>query len=299
MIRRHPIATFFVLAYGISWVLWAPLWLPALGLGHLPLLPFHHALGAIGPIAAGLFMAAVEGGRAGVVDLLRRMVSWRGRLRWVGVALTAPFLIVGVGALLAWVVEGETRALAGLGVSREFPQFSFLGFLAYNVVSFGYGEETGWRGYALPRLQARHTAFVATLLLTVGWAMWHLPLFLYRPGYTSMGGGGIAGWLVSLLTGAILLTWLFNASRGSLLVVALFHATVDVAFTSEMASPIVVNTTGALITVWGVVVLVVTGPRWMSFAGKMVSTGGPSRRVHREIGPDLHDVRRPEGPRPG
>jgi membrane protease YdiL (CAAX protease family) len=297
VIRRHPIITFFLLAYGISWVVWAPLWLPAFGLRGLPVLPFHHALGAIGPVTAGLVMAAVEGGRAGATDLLRRMVLWRGRLRWVGVALAGPFLLVSVGALVAWAVGGETLSLAGLGVSREFPQFSFLAFLAYNMVSFGYGEETGWRGYALPRLQARHTAFGATLLLAVGWAMWHGPLFLYRPGYTSMGIGGIAGWFVSLLTGAILLTWLFNASRGSLLVVALFHATVDIAFTSDVASPISVNTTGALITVWGVVVLVVTGPRFMSFAGKMISTGGPSQRVRRETGLDQRD--RPEGPRPG
>ena len=115
-----------------------------------------------------------------------------------------------VGASL---VSGERVSLTGLGRSREFPQLSAVSFLAYNVVSFGYGEEVGWRGFALPRLQARHSAFVASLLLTLGWALWHAPLFLYRPGYTSMNAAGVAGWLFSLVTGAVLLTWLYNGAR--------------------------------------------------------------------------------------
>ena len=131
-------------------------------------------------------------------------------------------------------------------------------------MSFGYGEETGWRGFALPRLQARHSAWVVSLLLTLGWALWHLPLFFYRPGYTSMDAAGVAGWFFSLLTGAVLLTWLYNESEGSILVVALFHASVDVAFTSRIASPEVVNVAGALITAWGIVVLVAAGPRRLS-----------------------------------
>ena len=137
-------------------------------------------------------------------------------------------------------------------------------------MTFGFGEEVGWRGFALPRLQARHGAFVASLLLSLGWALWHLPLFFYRPGYTQMGAAGIAGWFFSLLTGAVLLTWLYNESRGSILVVALFHAAVDVAFTSGISSPSVVQATGGLVTLWGLIVLVAAGPRYLSRRGKMI-----------------------------
>lgn len=66
---------------------------------------------------------------------------------------------------------------------------------------------------------------------------------------------------MSLLTGAVLLTWLYNASRGSLLVVALFHAMIDVVFTSDVSSSFVVNATGALVTCWGLLVLLLAGPR--------------------------------------
>ena len=71
----------------------------------------------------------------------------------------------------------------------------------------------------------------------------------------------VIGWLFSLLTGTVLLTSLYNESRGSLLVVALFHAGVDVAFTSAASSPVVTNTAGALITLWGIAVVMAVGPR--------------------------------------
>lgn len=282
---RH-LLLFFALAYGISWMIWAPLWLPAFGIDTLPVLPFHHAWGAVGPIAAAFLVAGMEAGAAGPRDLLRRMVLWRGRLLWVLLALLAPLGVLAFAALAAWLFTGEEGSLAGVGVSREFPQFSALGFLVYNLFSFGYGEEVGWRGYALPRLQAKYSALVATLLLTLGWALWHVPLFLYRPGYTSMGATGIAGWFFSLLTGAVLLTWLFNESRGSILVVALFHAAIDVAFTSDISSPFVVNAAGVIVTLWGLTVLVVAGPRHLSRKGKVVALpddGGETVEVH--LGP--------------
>jgi uncharacterized protein len=267
---RRPLATFFALAYGISWLLWAPLWLPAFGVDGLPILPFHHALGALGPIAAAFLVSAAETGLAGLRDLLRRMGQWRGRLTWVAVALVAPFALLALAVMGASLLGKESVSLAGLGRSREFPQFSALGFLAYNIVSFGYGEEVGWRGFALPRLQTRHSAWVASILLTLGWALWHAPLFLYRPGYTSMNAAGIAGWFFSLATGAVLLTWLYNGSQGSILVVAIFHAAVDVVFTSDISSPFVVNAAGALITMWGIGVLVAAGPGYLSRRGKVV-----------------------------
>ena len=234
------------------------------------MLPFQHALGALGPITAALITSLMHDGVAGPRDLLRRTIAWRGHFTWIAVALLAPIALLALAVVLEAVLNHGNVPWTGIGTSREFPQFSALGFLAYNIVSFGLGEEVGWRGFALPRLQSRHTAVVATLLLTVGWALWHLPLFLYRPGYTSMGAAGIAGWLFSLLTGALLLTWIYNESKGSILVAALFHAAVDVAFTSSASSPFVVNAIGVVITFWGVAVIVVAGPRYLSRSGKVI-----------------------------
>jgi hypothetical protein len=132
MSRRHPLATFFMLAFAISWLLWTPLWLPAFGVIGLPVLSFHHALGALGPIAAAFLVSAAESGVAGPSDLLRRMGLWRGRLGWVAVALLAPYAILALAVGAAFLFGEGSVSLADIGRShsREFPQYSALGFLA-------------------------------------------------------------------------------------------------------------------------------------------------------------------------
>jgi len=267
--ERHPLATFFALAYGISWLIWSPLWLPALGFTGFPVLPLHHALGALGPITAALIVTGRTNGASGVRDLLRRMIAWRDRVGWLVVALGAPVALLGMALVVASSMGETVPPLSDAMRSREHPTWSVLLVVGYHLFSFGYGEEVGWRGFALPRLQARHGALSATGLLTLAWSAWHIPLFLYRPGYVEMGLAGVLGWMVSLFTGAVLLTWLYNESRGSLLVVALFHASIDLAFTGDVTSGTVTNLVGAAVTVWGIVVLVSCGPRWLARGGKM------------------------------
>ena len=89
-----------------------------------------------------------------------------------------------------------------------------------------------------------------------------------------MDAAGVAGWVFSLLTGSVLLTWLYNESGGSILVVALFHAGVDLAFTSNVSSQFAINAAGALITIWGIVVLLAAGPGYLARRGKMVRLYG-------------------------
>ncbi|MEP6780736.1 MAG: CPBP family intramembrane glutamic endopeptidase [Gemmatimonadaceae bacterium] len=268
----HSLSVFFVLAWAISWLIWSPLWLPRFGISVLPVLPFHHALGALGPITAAFIVSAIESGSAGPAKLFAAMGVRRDQAMWVVIALVGPLLILILAVVGASLFNARPFSLTGFGLPNEFPQFSALGFLFYNILTFGFGEETGWRGFALPRLQARHSALVSSLLLTAGWAIWHVPLFLYRPGYVSMGIAGIGGWLFSLVTGSVLLTWMFNQSRGSILVVALFHAAIDVAFTSSLTSPFIVSASGALITLWGIAVVLIAGPLYLSRDGKIVQS---------------------------
>lgn len=248
------LTAFFLLAYLVSWSIWLPLYLPAFGVANLPSLPFHHGWGGFGPMVAAFIATYIFEKKAGIATLAKAMVKWR-PLLYVAIALFSPLLLTLLAGLLRFAVDGHAFELSGLGVSSEFPAFSALEFFGYNLLFFGWGEETGWRGFALPRLQRRYPALAATLILTVFWALWHLPLFFYRPGYVTMDAAGITGWFFSLLTGSVLLSWLFNSSKGSVLACAIFHATVDLAFTSDFSDQNIVQYTGMLITIWGVAVI--------------------------------------------
>jgi uncharacterized protein len=258
MIRQ--LSFFFALSYAISWLIWLPLYGPALGIAGLPVLPFHHALGAFGPLLAAFTANAVFRGKR-VRGLLGSMFEARSVLMLL-IALLAPFLLL----LITLLISGDIQqvSLDDIGGSVEFPQWSMGLFFLYNVFTFGYGEETGWRGYALPLLQRQFNALNASLILTVFWAGWHWPLFLYRPGYTTMDIAGATGWLLSLLTGSVLLTWLYNSSKGSILVCAIFHATIDIAFTSKGINPVAMSYLGVLVTIWGILIVLLKKPKNLS-----------------------------------
>jgi len=255
--------TFFGLAYLISWIIWLPLYGHVFGLADLPKLPFHHALGGLGPLMASFLTTWIYHKKEGVKQLLKKCFQVK-PLSYFVIALLSPFLLAFIAAGINYFVDRNPINFTGAFSSREFPNFNLLTFFLYNLVFFGFGEEVGWRGFALPRFQAKFNALVSSLILTLFWALWHWPLFFYRPGYTSMDPAGIFGWFFSLLTGSILLSWLFNASRASILICAVFHSTVDIAFTADFANKNVVNYMGFLITIWGILTILIFKPRNLS-----------------------------------
>ncbi|MFN0034228.1 MAG: CPBP family intramembrane glutamic endopeptidase [Saprospiraceae bacterium] len=267
MINRQ-LVIFFALAYLISWVIWLPLYLPAFGIQWLPVLPYHHGLGGFGPMLAAFAATAVFQKKKGVVALMKSIFDWK-PMGYVIVALASPLLLNLLAGIIGFFFGGNALDFFGLGVSREFPDLGLLTFFLYNLLFFGFGEEVGWRGFALPRLQSKHGALTASLLMSIFWAIWHWPLFLYRPGYMGMDVVGVLGWLFSLATGSVLLTWLFNSSRGSILACAIFHATVDIAFTSDFSGAHIVQYTGMLITFWGIATILWFKPRDLSNSARV------------------------------
>jgi len=151
---------------------------------------------------------------------------------------------------------GEWPELGEFGRSKEF---AFLGLLPYwtaNIVFYGFGEEVGWRGFALPRLQTGRSALFSALILSLFWAGWHIPLFSLAMGLKGMGLAGVPGWFFFIVTGSVLLAW-------SILIVSVFHGTLDIAINSP-SGPELANVMGALVTIWGLAALVWGGPRNLS-----------------------------------
>lgn len=251
---------YFGLAYLISWSLWFPLYGHAFGFVNLPTLPFHHGIGGLGPLIASFLSTWIFEGKKGISLLVKKSLQLKPML-YLAIALLSPFILAFVAAAGNFLLNKSPMNLSGLLSSKEFPQFNFVGFFIYNLIFFGYGEELGWRGFALPRFQEKMNALWSSIILTVFWAIWHWPLFFYRTGYTSMDIAGVSGWIFSLLTGSILLTWLYNSSKANLLICAIFHSTIDIAFTADFADKTIITIMGFLITVWGILTILVFKPK--------------------------------------
>ncbi len=250
---------YFGLAYLISWVIWLPLILPKFGIEALPVLPeYHHYLGAFGPLLAAIIVKYISSGRNAVIALLKKVLLWKVNWVWYVVVLIVPVVLV-IGAGYADELNNETPfTMKGFSTNEEFPQFGPIEYFLFNIFTFGIGEETGWRGYALPTLQKRFSALTATLILAVGWACWHIPAFIYRPLYSQMDMAGIMGFFMSMVMGAVVLTWLYNSTKGSLLFVAIFHAMIELMFMSENISEKMTFYIGASIMIAAILIILIT-----------------------------------------
>lgn len=247
---------FVAVAYGVSWATWAPLVLAARRGSAAS--PYFHLVGGLGP-AVGAVVAAALGGRGSSSVLVSRLDPRRSRPIWLAVAVLGPIAVHALASVVLGLAGHPWPKWETLGVSREYPDLGRVPYWAANIVFYGFGEEVGWRGYLLPRLQARHNALVSALIVAVVWAIWHVPLFWFAAGMRAMGPAEVAGWFFSLVTGSILLTWLFNSSRGCVTAVALFHGILDIVMTSPgpVALP---NVMGAVLTLAGIAIVFVARP---------------------------------------
>jgi membrane protease YdiL (CAAX protease family) len=214
-IRAFPLAAFFVLAYALSWLILVP---AAFGLlpGSAGILAW---VAPFGPAVAAFVVTALTGGRPAVVRLLWRLVQWRVGIRWyLLVLLGIPLLeLMGAFAVLGAVPLDD--------LARNWPVI-FTGYpiyVLYIAIFTGMGEEPGWRGFALPRLQDRHGPLLATAVLAVVWASWHLPNLLFG-GWTGL---SFALWLAGTVAAAFIYTWVYNRTGGSILLAALLHGAIN------------------------------------------------------------------------
>ncbi len=254
VIRRHDMASFYILACALSWGWWLPIAASGATVRQGDPWPTHFP-GLLGPLLATFVVTAAADGRAGLRDLARRMVRWRGGWRTTLLAFS-PLVVLPIAVAVASVVDGVgpqwTDFLLISGLSPFAPTFIVL-LLVVN----GFGEETGWRGFAQHRLQARHGQVRAALLVTAGWAVWHLPLFLILESYREFSPLVLPGFVLGLVAGAIVLAFVYNAGGASVAAAACWHATYNIGAGTAAAE----GSTAAIITtavmVYAVVLLAV------------------------------------------
>jgi hypothetical protein len=256
LIRERPVLAFCSLTLAVSWGLWWPVAFGALN-G-----PVVEKTAGFAPTIVGVALTVALAGGGGLRRLGRRLVDWRAGIGWYLLALAfSPVLLLVSVALF--------RALGGT-VPLSVPDVPVLviGYV-YVLATSVAGEETGWRGFALPRLQRSYSALTASLLLGVVWFLWHLPLFYTDSDFHRFIPMEL--FALQIVGFAVLYTWLFNNTDGSLLFPHLFHTANNFSF---FVVPVLPTTdddpTGplwigiGLLWIIVVVVVVVTGPRDLS-----------------------------------
>jgi len=156
----------------------------------------------------------------GVKELFGTILRPKGHVLWYVAAISLVPAVQMAGA-------GMTR-LAGGDVTFNLRDTSFFGasafigltFLQGFLVAGGINEETGWRGFVLPRLQARYPVLGAVVIVWFFWALWHIP---YDIGNGTPLESIVLNRILFNFIWAVLFAWVYNRTRGSLLAPAIFH----------------------------------------------------------------------------
>jgi membrane protease YdiL (CAAX protease family) len=216
LIQRYPVTSYFVLAYLISWGGSFAVGGPKFLRGELLEFEDVMRMGPLmlaGPFIAGIAMTYLVDGKTGLRDLFSRMLKWRVGLRWYAALLIFPGLILAV----LWTLT----ALVSPDFAPSFIAFGILGGLLA-----GFIEETGWMGFAYPRMEAEFGTLRATIYLALLHGLWHA-----MAGYLGEADTYgvywlprfIAMWLVAMMAMRFLLVWIYS-NTGSLLLAQLTHA---------------------------------------------------------------------------
>ena len=113
---------------------------------------------------AGVILTAIVSGKAGLREMFRRLLIWRVGIGWWAFALIAFGLMFLGGTVLAALFSGSP-----LHVNLNQPLYMIVPMIILQFFfDSGLGEELGWRGFLLPRLQVRHSALVSSLILGIG-----------------------------------------------------------------------------------------------------------------------------------
>lgn len=282
-IARHHVAAYLVLTYGITWLCWMPAL--AVATRHRYLLPTIDdfvefvrsgfadqthvlvvtifTLAVYGPLIGALVVTGLVSGKAGLVTLWSRMTRWRVPPRWyLAVVLIAAALVV-IPFLLVTLTRLAAFDSSGLATLAPF----IPPLLLWQILTSGLGEEPGWRGFLLPRLQSRFGGERYIWLLGLAWAVWHYPFTAWLTAssmadvqVSAMVVGvalALAGHTMSLIGLTHIYVWLINRTDSVLLAI-LFHALVNVAtalLVAAISEPSPLVTLIIALTPWAIVII--------------------------------------------
>ncbi len=181
-------------------------------------------LGLFGPALIALVFTFAESGSR-TVDLLRQYIRVRASVAVYLIALfTVPVLLLITQRISSFVPAVDYRVMFS---ALAVPQMIFIPLISI-------GEELGWRGYLQPMLRERYSLLVASLVVGVTWALWHLPGYYFGTGVVDgVSFGWFFAWVVS---GALIMGYLYEQTR-SVFIAILFHTSANASFNMILIMP--------------------------------------------------------------
>lgn len=252
-VRRHRLASYLAVAAAVSWSWWVAMALdgqivrPGGTTSHFP--------GLFGPMIAAFAVAVLADGLCGARDLAGRMLRWRTSPRWYALSV-APSLVFATAIMLLAITGGPVPTVGQLARYSGLPEVGLPAVILLAFLGNGFGEEVGWRGFAMPTLRTNHGFLRAAVTVGVIWALWHVPSFGVIETYRTMGLAIVPIFAIGLGSGAIVFGWLYERSGGSILIVALAHLSLNMATATEAGRGLPQALVTTAIVVWAVLIVV-------------------------------------------
>jgi|SRR5579864_1417329 len=264
----RELVAYFALAFAITWglgvavIFFRPQFEAVFGpLGPL-ITSWPYYVGVCAPTISAVLVSLIFGGLNGVKGLFGGLIR-PFKIQWAFVALLTAASGYAVWGLIARNLPGIGAAYA-VDFHAIFVSAPLLLLTTPNIfVDPGpWGEETGWRGFALPRLLTRFSPLTAALILGVIWGIWHTPAFL-ASGLTQS-GMNFAWFLVGSTCLTILMTWIYVNANGNYLVAGFIpHMMANLLFSAHVVTNVKIEALVFIVIV--AVILAVSGPNLKGF----------------------------------
>ena len=214
----------------------------------------------------------------GVRAHLRTYIKPRGAFGYYLLALVLFPAIWLLGNVLSRALGMEVP-FSSYPVDVKLLGMAIITFL-YGIIYAGLSEEPGWRGFALPRLQAKFSPLVSSLILGVLWAVWHAPGRFGGIEAKSVSDTLVEWGLILLVT--VIFTWTFNRTKGSILTTALLHPAMNT------ATGFLTGSLGAIILLFVFMLFVVVLDRmWKKLPSDQLAVYHGQEQEIRQINRDL------------
>ncbi len=220
--KEKQLSSFFFLSFLFSWVIWIPFVIfylenPTLQSSLSFQILIVVFIGACGPSFAAILLSGIENGKLGIIELLSRWKIWKVGIQWYLVVILIPLTTRALAIIIYVLFTGKNPQI-------KFNVF-FLVIFLLAIIGGPLAEETGWRGYFLPKLMKNQSALTSSIIIGIIWSFWHIPMF-FLPGIAIPGAIDVfvlIQYVLKLTSIAVLFTWVYINTKGSIFLAFLFH----------------------------------------------------------------------------